>query len=140
MTSRHRTRRSQRGGGVTLFLLVSLTGITLILGLVVDWGAKVSAATEAEAAAASAARAGANAAAASQLGGGPPSTSAAYYAAHQHLAQAGVTGTVQILPGGTVRVTASQTRPTKFLSIVGINHVTGTGEADVNLYRTGDRP
>lgn len=133
-------RRGQRGGSVTLFLLVSMTAITLILGLVVDWGAKVNAATEAQTAAQSAARAAANASAGSQLGGGAPSATAAYYAAHQHLAQAGVTGTVQVLPGGTVRVTASQTRRTRFLSIVGITQVTGTGQADVNLYKTGDQP
>ena len=133
-------RRDERGGSVYILAIMSLASIMLLLGLVVDGGTKVAAATEAEAAAAAAARAGVNAAAPAQLAGYPADTAAAAQAARSHLLQAGVQGTVTVLPGGNLQVTTSQTRPTVFLSMIGINQVTGTGHAEANLARTGEQP
>lgn len=133
-------RRGERGGSVSLLLLMSLTAFLAIVGLVVDGAAKTSAAADAEAAAGAAARAGVNAAAPSQVSGMGPDTEAATRAARDYLAAAGVEGTVTLLPGGSIRVTTSQTRPTTFLSIVGIHQVTGRGQAEASLIQTGDQP
>lgn len=146
MTSTTRTtrvfglRRDERGGSVYTLALMTVTALMLLIGLVVDGGAKVSAATEAEAVAAAAARAGVNAAAASQLAGAAPDTAAAVRAARGYLDQAGVQGTVTLLGGGNLRVTTSLTRRTTFLSMIGINQVTGTGQAEASLVATGEQP
>ena len=48
-----------------------------------------------------------------------------------------VSGSVQLLPGVRLRVTTQSTTPTRYLSIVGINTVTGRGEATAELIESG---
>ena len=92
---------------------------------------------DAEAVAAGAARAGLNAGATGRLAG-RANTTAAVSAARSFLAGApNVSGSVQLLPGGRLRVTTQSTTSTRYLSIVGINTVTGRGEATADLIESG---
>ncbi len=141
MTGPHqllRSRSDRGGGSLSVWVLLLIPVIFLAVGLVVDGGRKTAAGAEAQAAAVAASRAGSDAAATQLLAGQDP-TSAASAAARNYLAVAGVSGSVSV-SGGTIRVTTSQTRPTVFLSALGIGSMTGTGQAQSQIYRTGDRP
>ncbi|EFS99834.1 hypothetical protein HMPREF9609_01540, partial [Cutibacterium acnes HL027PA1] len=63
----------------------------------------------------------------------------AVQAARQALSAAGVDGSVQE-DGSTITVTTSQSRPTVFLSAIGISQVTGHGQAHAQLVGPGERP
>ena len=131
-------RRGERGGSQSILLLGVVVALVLSAGLVVDGGRKTAAARDAEAVAAGAARAGLNAAATRRLAG-RADTTAAVSAARSFLAGAPeVSGSVQLLPGGRLRVTTQSTQPTRYLSLVGIPTVTGRGEATADLIGTGD--
>lgn len=128
--------RDERGGSQTIMVLLIMVSLILVAGLVTDGGRKVAAAERAEAAAAGAARAGADASARSRLAG-RIDTTAAVLAARQHLAATSqVTGTVQLLAGGKLQVTTQSTRPTVYLSSIGISTVTGRGEAVAELLQS----
>ena len=130
-------RRGERGGGQSLLLLGVVVVLVLSAGLVVDGGQKTAAARDAEAVAAGAARAGLNAAATGRFAG-RANTAAAVSAARSFLAGApDVSGSVQLLPGGRLRVTTQSTQPTRYLSIIGIATVTGRGEATADLIESG---
>ena len=130
-------RRGERGGSQSILLLGVVVALVLSAGLVVDGGRKTAAARDAEAVAAGAARAGLNAGATGRLAG-RANTTAAVSAARSFLAGApNVSGSVQLLPGGRLRVTTQSTQPTRYLSIVGINTVTGRGEATAELIESG---
>lgn len=130
-------RRDERGGSQSILLLGVVVALVLSAGLVVDGGRKTAAARDAEAVAAGAARAGLNAGATGRLAG-RANTTAAVSAARSFLAGApNVSGSVQLLPGGRLRVTTQSTTPTRYLSIVGINTVTGRGEATAELIESG---
>lgn len=130
-------RRDERGGSQSILLLGVVVALVLSAGLVVDGGRKTAAARDAEAVAAGAARAGLNAGATGRLAG-RANTTAAVSAARSFLAGApNVSGSVQLLPGGRLRVTTQSTTSTRYLSIVGINTVTGRGEATAELIESG---
>jgi hypothetical protein len=130
-------RRGERGGSQSILLLGVVVALVLSAGLVVDGGRKTAAARDAEAVAAGAARAGLNAGATGRLAG-RANTGAAVSAARSFLAGApDVSGSVQLLPGGRLRVTTQSTQTTRYLSIVGINTVTGRGEATADLIESG---
>ena len=130
-------RRGERGGSQSILLLGVVVVLVLSAGLVVDGGRKTAAARDAEAVAAGAARAGLNAAATGRLAG-RADTAAAVSAARSFLAGApDVSGSVQLLPGGRLRVTTQSTQPTRYLSLVGISTVTGRGEATADLIESG---
>ena len=130
-------RRDERGGSQSILLLGVVVALVLSAGLVVDGGRKTAAARDAEAVAAGAARAGLNAGATGRLAG-RANTTAAVSAARSFLAGApDVSGSVQLLPGGRLRVTTQSTQPTRYLSIIGINTVTGRGEATADLIESG---
>ena len=130
-------RRGERGGSQSILLLGVVVALVLSAGLVVDGGRKTAAARDAEAVAAGAARAGLNAGATGRLAG-RSNTGAAVSAARSFLAGApDVSGSVQLLPGGRLRVTTQSTTSTRYLSIVGINTVTGRGEATADLIESG---
>ena len=130
-------RRDERGGSQSILLLGVVVALVLSAGLVVDGGRKTAAARDAEAVAAGAARAGLNAGATGRLAG-RANTAAAVSAARSFLAGApNVSGSVQLLPGGRLRVTTQSTTSTRYLSIVGINTVTGRGEATAELIESG---
>jgi hypothetical protein len=128
--------RDERGLSVTPFVTVIFAALIMVVGLVVDGGQKVAAASRAETAAAGASRAAGNAAATQELGARDP-VAAATLAARTYLAgQPGVTGSVTV-SGGVVHVRTSATEPTIFLGIVGIEALTGTGSAQANIVPTG---
>ena len=130
------SRRDERGLSVTPFVSVVFAALIMTVGLVVDGGQKVAAASRAETAAAGASRAAGNAAASQELGARDP-VAAATLAARSYLAgQPGVTGSVTV-DSGVVTVRTNATEPTIFLAVVGIHAVTGTGSAQANIVPTG---
>jgi putative Flp pilus-assembly TadE/G-like protein len=133
---RARPALDERGLSLTPFVTAIFAALVMTVGLVVDGGQKVSAASRAETAAAGASRAAGNAAATQELGARDP-VAAALVAARTYLAgQPGVTGSVTV-SGGIVTVETTATQPTIFLTILGIDAVTGTGSAQANLVPTG---
>ena len=129
------TKRDQRGLSVSPFVAVIFAALIITAGLVIDGGQKVAAASRAETAAAGASRAAGNAAATQELGARNP-VGAAIAAARNYLAgQPGVTGTVTVR-AGVVEVRTEATEPTILLSMIGIETVTGTGQAHANIVAT----
>lgn len=116
-----------RGASLTAFGAVVLAALFLVTGLVVDGGAQVNAARQAEVVAAQAARAGRNAALSVELSGGDGSA-AAVIAARKVLAANGMDGEVSAA-GGQVTVSTRTQARTVFLSLIGINTLPATGEA-----------
>ena len=129
-----RRRHAQRGLSLSAFVVVSVLGLILIAGLVIDGGQQLAATRRAESTAAAAARAGANAAAGEQLGGGAAGPRA-IAAAQAVLDASGVAGQVRLIDG-RVRVDTSVTAPTIFLSILGYDAVTGHGSATAEVVRS----
>ena len=100
------------GGGMSLLMLGAAVALMMILGLIVDGGAKARALDHAGAIA----------------------------AARDYLAAAGATGSIAVA-GMTVTATATLTARTVFLPLVGIDEftVTGDGQAQV-AYDPGGAP
>jgi Flp pilus assembly protein TadG len=123
-------------GSLTLMLIVMFVALVALAGIVIDGGAKLTAAENANAVAQEAARAGAglvNQATAYSTGRFVVEGQAAE-AADQFLANAGYTGTAGPGPRpNTIEVTVSLREPTKVLSIIGINAFTVTGTAIAHL-------
>lgn len=105
-------------GGFALIALVAVVGLMLVLGLVVDGGAKAAAADRANRVAMEAARAGAQV-----LTAGSGSVDDAVQA---YLAVEGVSGS-DTVTGNRVDVTVRFTQPTKVLSMIGVGSFTMTG-------------
>ena len=124
-------------GSISVFVACSVVGLLLIVGLVVDGGVKVRAAQEADALAAEAARAAGQAIdvpAAVAGGDVRVDRQAAANAANAYLSAAGAPGTVTVSPDGrAIDVTVTITRPTAFLSLIGLADVTVTGHSSVTL-------
>lgn len=139
LRGRLRTGDAQRGA-ITPMLVLVVVALLLMVGLVVDVGAKLNAVSQANAVAAQAAHA-----AALQLNTGDAQAgvqiavdeSQAQGAGMSVLAAAGMTGSV-VIDGQTVSVTATCTKPTAFLSLVGITSVQGVGSAQVRIATGGD--
>ena len=128
--------RDERGGGsVSVWMLLMVPVILVMAGLVFDGSRQISATQAAQDAAS---RAGTDAAATPQLAG-HDGAAVAVQAARQALSAAGVDGSVQE-DGSTITVTTSQSRPTVFLSAIGISQVTGHGQAHAQLVGPGERP
>ncbi|WP_223145087.1 pilus assembly protein [Actinotalea subterranea] len=129
-----------------MFVAVSMVGLLLIIGLIADGGVKVRAVQEADALAAEAARASGQAIDLPAAVGGEPvrvDRQAAANAANAYLTAADAPGQVSISPDGRdLEVSVTLTRPTAFLSLIGITQVTVTGHASVTLVHavTGDQP
>lgn len=129
-----RRKKDQRGwSSVTVAIL--LPAFVLLIGLVFDGGAKVAAVREAAAIASSAARAGGNAAAASIHDHRPPGA-IARTAALRYLRSAGAAGTVTVR-GRTITVTVTATRPALFLTVIGIETMSGTAQASARVIPVG---
>lgn len=130
----------QDRGAITPMLVVVAVALLLMVGLVVDAGAKLNAVSQANDVAAQAAHAAAaQLDTGAALGGGQIqiSTVDAEAAAYAVLTGAGMTGNVNI-DGPIVSVTATCTKPTAFLSLIGISTVQGTGTAQVRIATGGD--
>jgi len=137
-----RMRRDE--GSVTLFLCITVIGLLVLIGLVVDGGAKIRGIQHADALAADAARvAGQRINTPAAITGATPTldTRAATTAARAYLSAHGVTGTVTTT-GTTVTVTVTTTTPTIFLGLIGITTITVHGHATATLVRgvTGATP
>lgn len=125
--------RDDRGQSVSVFVMLASVALVIVIGLVVDGGQKVAATRSCESAAAAAARAATDASASDRVSGSA-GVSAALLAANASLAgDPEVVGHAVVLPDGRVRVETSATKPTAFLSIVGIDSVTAHGAAEADL-------
>ena len=128
-------KRPNDEGSISLTLVVMVSALLIAVGLVVDGGAKLRAVQQATAAAGEAARAATqqmNVAAVQTSGAARLDAGAARRAARETLAAAGVEGTVTVA-AGRVSVTATVSRPTVFLGLLGVSSVTGTGTATSEL-------
>ena len=132
-------RRGSDDGSVTLFCCIASAGLLVLLGLVVDGGAKVRALERADRLAAEAGRAGGQAINVSAaITGTSPVVDAtgAVRSAQNYLAQQGAAGTVQVVDGGRALVVdVTTSNPTVFLGIIGINSISVHGSAKVTLVR-----
>ncbi len=125
--------RDQRGMSMSVFVAVSVLALLLVAGLVVDGGGQAVAARRAELVAAAAARAAADETAAARLAGRRPEAAPAIAAAEAVLAGSGdVSGEVRFVDG-RVRVTTTAGVDTVFLSLIGIQRLTGRGSAEADL-------
>lgn len=122
-------------GSAAMWLIVVMSALLVMCGLVFDGGAALAAKGRAADVAQQAARAGADALNADTLysGGGAGTLraqrAAAVTEARAVLTAAGVTGDVQVTADG-VSVTATSTRRTAILTIIGVDEVTGTATAE----------
>lgn len=123
--------RDERGQSVSVFVTVVFAALIMTVGLVVDGGQKIAAASRAETAAAGAARAAANAGVTQSLAGSSPAN-ASVRAARTFLAgQPDVSGSASV-SNGVVTVHTRASEPTLFLSLIGIDTVSATGSATAN--------
>lgn len=117
-------------------LLVLFLALIALAGIVIDGGAKLNQAENANAIAQEAARAGAgnvNQANAYASGKFTVDQAQAIAAARQYLASAGYRGTVSAPTPDTIQVTVTVTSPTRVLSVIGIGSMTSTGSATASL-------
>jgi len=123
-------------GSITLMLLVLFVALIALAGIVIDGGAKLNQAENANAIAQEAARAGAgmvNQANAYSTGTFTVDPAQAVTGAEHYLAHAGYQGTVSQPTADSIRVTVTVTSPTRVLSIIGIGSMTSTGSATASL-------
>lgn len=133
MTHDESTQDKERGN-LTLALIILVVGVMLMIGLVVDGAGKIQAGERANQLASSAARVAANSLTGNVIATGNLQLDgiAAQNAALTYLAAAGVDGTAFVVDN-TVTVTATDDYDTVFLSIIGINTLTGQGTASAQL-------
>jgi Flp pilus assembly protein TadG len=129
-------------GSITLMLLALFVALIALAGIVIDGGAKLSQAENANSIAQEAARAGAgmvNQANAYSSGRFTVDPGQAVAAAWQYLAtngydQAnGYVDSVSSAGTNSIRVSVTVTSPTRVLSIIGIDKMTSTGAATASL-------
>jgi Flp pilus assembly protein TadG len=138
--------RQSECGSVTLFFTVTVAGLLIMIGLIVDSGAKINLAQRSDDLAAQAARAAGQAVTPSTVITGGTATAdptRAVRAAQAFLTANGATGTVQLDPDRQgVTVTVTLTTPTVFLGLVGMRQLTATRSVHARLFRsvTGELP
>ena len=123
-------------GSITLMLLALFVALIALAGIVIDGGAKLDQAENANAIAQEAARAGAgmvNEAKALATGSFTVDQAQALAAAQQYLARLGVQGTAAPDGPDAIRVTVRLIAPTHVLSIIGIDTMKSTGSATASL-------
>jgi hypothetical protein len=124
-------------GSLTLMLAVLFVALLALAGVVIDGGAKLTAAENAAAIAQEAARAGAgmvNEADAHENGSFVVDEDQAVAAADAYLSGAGYAGRATAGPGiDEIQVMVRVSQPTKVLSIIGIDTIRATGRATANL-------
>lgn len=133
--SRARGRRRNDRGSISIWFATSSFIMVVLVGLVVDVGGQVQVQQHARAVAAQAARAGAQELDASSVRGrglviDPASARAAAIA---YLRATGVSGTVTVSDGTLLTVRTTDTYRPKFLGIIGVTHMTVTGEGSARL-------
>lgn len=126
-------RLHDQTGSFTLIFAVVTIALLAIAGLVHDGRRQLTAQQRADAVAAEAARAAGQEIDGSTLFGSPGLDRArAVAAAREHLAAAGISGTVT-LDGSTIVVRTDATEPAAILPLVGITTLEATGEASVEI-------
>jgi hypothetical protein len=124
-------------GSVTLFLVVSVTGLLVLIGLVVDGGAKIRGIQRADNLAAEAGRAAGQAINVPAAIAGDPATvdqNAAAAAAASYLRANRVDGQVTVAGDRrSLDIEVTSTSPTIFLGLIGINNLSVHGHATVTL-------
>jgi Flp pilus assembly protein TadG len=137
-------RHDHERGSITLMLAALSVALIALAGIVIDGGAKLRAAENADAVAQEAARAGAgivNQSTAYSTGTFIVDQSQAIAAARAYLAAAanayqpvgGLHGTVAAHGRDSIRVTVTVSEPTSVLSIIGIDSMSSTGAATAAL-------
>jgi hypothetical protein len=124
-------------GGLSLMLVILFVALAALAGIVVDGGAKLTADENAVAVAQEAARAGAttvDASTAYSSGSFVVGQQQAVAAARRYLTGAGY-DQYTVAPDGTraIRVSVTITEPTRFLSLIGVDSFTCTGNATASL-------
>jgi hypothetical protein len=117
-------------------LLVLFVGLIALAGIVIDGGAKLNQAENANAIAQEAARAGAgmvNQGVALSTGSFIVDQNQALAAAQQYLATHGYQGTVSPVGTRSIQVNVTVTAPTHVLSIIGIDTMSSNGSATASL-------
>jgi Flp pilus assembly protein TadG len=133
-----RTRRDE-GGSVTIWLALASFVMVFLVGLAVDLGGQVHAQQRSHDLAAQAARSGGEEVQAAPAIQGRSATidvTAAKTTAEHYLDAAGVTGSVTITGPDTITVTVHVSYRTKFLGLMGIDHLDVTSTATAHLIRT----
>jgi Flp pilus assembly protein TadG len=140
MTRRRCISRGERGS-VSVWAVTIAPAMIIVAGLAVDGGGKVHAEQRAVNLAAEAARvAGQQLHVDEAVHGARANTDTAQArtAARRFLAAAGASGSVIVRGGDTIQVTVTDSYPTVFLSIIGINDLPVTGDAEVRGVRALD--
>ncbi|MFE5339844.1 TadE/TadG family type IV pilus assembly protein [Isoptericola sp. NPDC056578] len=134
-----RTSRAAERGSVSIWLALGAFVMIVVVGMAVDLSGQVLAQQHARDVAQQAARAGGQAVVASDAlrGAGVSIDSrAAYTAAQQYLSSTGVSGSVQVVPGGDrVIVRTTDFYQPKFLGIIGIREMRVSGEGEARVVR-----
>ena len=135
---RHRlsTEGDRERGTITLMLLIMFVALLALAGIVIDGGAKLDQAENANAIAQEAARAGAgmvNQSKALATGSFTVDQAQALAAALRYLAHRGYRCCAVADGPDAIRVTVSVTAPTRVLSIIGIDTMRSTGSATASL-------
>jgi Flp pilus assembly protein TadG len=134
----NRRTRDERGS-ISIWMVTASFVMMVLVGLAVDLGGQVHAKQRAHNIAAEAARTGGE-----QVEAAPAikgryvsvETAAARTAAEQYLAASGVTGTVTVTGGDTIRVEVTDTYTPKFLSFIGIGDLTVSSDASARIVRS----
>jgi Flp pilus assembly protein TadG len=129
--------RDERGS-ISIWLALSSFVMIFLVGLAVDLGGQVHAQQRGHDLAAQAARAGGEEVQVAPAIEGSAVTidvTNARAAAEHYLSAAGVTGTATVT-GDTLTVTVHDSYQTKFLGLIGINHLDVTSTATAHLVRT----
>jgi hypothetical protein len=130
-------RETEDAGSVTLFLVISVVGLLVLIGLVVDGGSKIRGIQRADNLAAEAGRAAGQAINVPAAIAGDPATvdrNDAAAAAAAYLRANRVHGQLTVSPDGrSLDIEVTSTSPTIFLGLIGITHLTVHGHATVTL-------
>ena len=122
---------------MTVFFSITVLGLLLLVGLIVDGGTKLRATQHADAVAAEAARSAGqmiDLPAAVAGDGAMVDIAGAVGAANAYLAASGVTGTVAVSDDrARIVVTTTVQSPAVFLAVIGVPTLTVTGHAEVQL-------
>ncbi|MFI6321596.1 pilus assembly protein TadG-related protein [Nonomuraea sp. NPDC050556] len=130
-------------GSVTGFVMVFVLALLLCAGLVIDGGAKLQAYREAYAVAEEAARAGAGQVDVDRVyaqgGRFEIDTAKALAAARAYLGTSGHPGSAAMTGERTIEVTASVTKKTVLLSLIGVTSVEATARASAQMLQGVDQ-
>jgi Flp pilus assembly protein TadG len=136
----HVNLREERGS-ISVWMVASAIALIGIAGIGTDLSGQVHTKQHAQDVASQAARVGAEQVSGDVVSGNPATVNfaAARYAAQQYLHAAGVTGSTSVPDGNTIKVKTTETYDTTFLGLLGIRHLTITGDATAQLIRTDGR-